>query len=67
MLSTKGTLSFRNVARCKLGNLDELKADYPKDVVTFVAGVMKLSLAFSLMDPASPPEACDILCEPYKD
>ncbi|KAH7715187.1 hypothetical protein AAVH_17407 [Aphelenchoides avenae] len=52
---------------CLLGSaLDELKADYPADVVTFVADAMKLMLALSLMETQSPPEACSILYEPYK-
>ncbi|KAH7703258.1 hypothetical protein AAVH_29572 [Aphelenchoides avenae] len=54
-------------AGCLLGSaLDELKADYPADVVTFVADSMKLMLTFALKDPKSPPEACSILYEPYK-
>lgn len=57
---------FRTIA-CLLGSaLDELKADYPADVVTFVADAMKLMLALSLMETQSPPEACSILYEPYK-
>lgn len=46
--------------------MDQLKADYPADVVTYVADAMKRMLALSLKEPKSPPEACDILYEPYQ-
>ncbi|KAH7704554.1 hypothetical protein AAVH_28253, partial [Aphelenchoides avenae] len=56
----------KTIASCLLESaLDELKADYPTDVVTFVADAMKLFLTFALKDPESPPEACFILYEPY--
>lgn len=60
-------MCFRNVASCALGSaLDELKADYPKDVVTVVADGTKLLLTFAFKDPQSPPKVCSILYEPYK-
>lgn len=46
--------------------MDELKSDYPVDVVSFVTDEIKLMLAFALKDPESPPQACSILYEPYK-
>lgn len=60
-------MGFKNAASCALGSaLDELKAAYPKDVVTVVADGTKLLLTFALKDPQSPPKACSILYEPYK-
>lgn len=60
-------VGFRNAAICLLGSaLDELKADYPEDVVTAVADMSKLWQVYYLKDHKSPPEACSFLYEPYK-
>ncbi|KAH7715206.1 hypothetical protein AAVH_17427 [Aphelenchoides avenae] len=57
----------KNVASCLLGSaLDELKADYPEDVVTAVADWRKAYSTWFLKDHKSPPEACSFLFEPYE-
>lgn len=59
--------SFRDVARCVLGAVDDLKDEYPADVVTTVADEWKMLLAFFLNDPKSLDRpACAALSEPYR-
>lgn len=58
---------FRKTAPCLLGPLDEMKDQYPADVVTVVGDEWKLNLAFLLKDPASVnTSACSVLFEPYR-
>lgn len=60
-------MRFRNIASCLLGSaLDELKTDYPKDVVTAVADMKKGYSTWFVKNQKSPPDACSFLYEPYK-
>lgn len=59
---------FRDTASCLFGSaLDELKEQYPEDVVIAATAEWKLILAFALEDPKTQYRpACSALFEPYK-